>query len=191
MAKADDGPDFPDAHPDTSFDMYYDSSNNEVVFEVTTESSYYFGLGFGTSVMGTGNDMIMCTSSSGTPTCTDMHSNGYSAPIADSTDDLTVSGSVSGSQNVYEIRRALDTGDTDNDYVFALDTEFDMIWALAVNTNDISVSHDYRGANKATLYSDGSYSFADDHDDVPDAATPGSLVTSFALASLVAAFTIF
>ena len=104
---------------------------------------------------------------------------------------MTVSGSVSGSQNVYEIRRALDTGDTDNDYVFALDTEFDMIWALAVNTNDISVSHDYRGANKATLYSDGSYSFADDHDDVPDAATPGSLVTSFALASLVAAFTIF
>ena len=71
-----------------------------------------------------------------------------------------------------------------------------MIWALAVDTDDISVSHDYRGANKATLYSDGLYSFADDHDDdddddVPDAAAPGSLMTSFALASLVAAFTIF
>ena len=71
MAKADDGPDFPDAHPDTSFDMYYDSSNNEVVFEVTSESDHYIGFGFGTSVMGTGNDMILCSSSSGILDCLD------------------------------------------------------------------------------------------------------------------------
>ena len=74
--------------------MRYDSSSNEVVFEVTTGSDHYFGIGFGTSVMGTGNDMIMCTSSSGSLACTDMYSDGYNAPIADSSDDLTVSGSV-------------------------------------------------------------------------------------------------
>ena len=67
----DDGPDFPDDESTTAFDMRYDSSSNEVVFEVTSESDHYIAFGFGTSVMGTGNDMIMCSSSSGILDCLD------------------------------------------------------------------------------------------------------------------------
>ena len=52
---------------------------------------------------------------------------------------LTIEG-ASGDLNVYEIRRALDTGDIGEDYVFALDTEFDMIWAMFTDTSG-SASH--------------------------------------------------
>ena len=120
---------------------------------MTTEGDHYFGLGFGKNFMGSGNDMIMCANNSGSLACTDMYSNGYSALLADSTGDLTVSSSVYDNLNIYEIRRALDTGDTSDDYVFALDTEFDMIWALFIVSNNIGVSHDYRVTNKACFSS--------------------------------------
>ena len=188
-------PDFPSAYPDTSFDMKYDTDNSEVVIEVTTENDHYFGFGFGTTTMGTGNDMIMCTSSTGSLACSDMYSAGNASPTVDSAENLTVTGSTSSGLNHYEIRRALDTGDSSHDYVIALDTEFDMIWSLGTSSNSVSSGHGSdRNSFTATVNSDGSYSFSTSSDSSPDEAAPSAFTmagTKLTLAIFAATLALF
>ena len=55
------------------------------------------------------------------------------------------------------VRRALDTGDLDHDYVFQLDREFDIGYAYNDYANSFSwyTKHQWAGSVKVTLPSDG------------------------------------
>ena len=176
---------FKEDYPEDTFSVSYDSANQEVTFTITLKNTHYFGFGFGTSTMGTGNDMIMCTASSGSPTCSDMVSNGYATPTVDSNDNLTQSNSSSGDIDTYVITRALDTGDSE-DYVIPLDTDFDFIWCLSVDTNDISQTHDYRQAEIMEIEADGEWEI--EGYEIPDAAAglAGTAMASAIVTALLA-----
>ena len=121
------------------FDMRYIENASEVEITITTKSSYWFGISFG-SGMTLGNDMIMCTTDGFPPTCYDMTSTGFAAPEIDSSQDLTTRVEMDSDFEFiyYTIRRQLDTSDSD-DFVVPLDKEFEMAWAAGVDTNDVTV----------------------------------------------------
>ena len=55
-----------------------------IQFNVTVKQGSWFGMGFGTTGMTAGSDMIMCSvPTNAAPTCTDMVSQGETAPKAD------------------------------------------------------------------------------------------------------------
>ena len=153
-----------------------------MTFTITLKNTHWFGFGFGTTTMGNGNDMIMCTAESGSPTCTDRVSNGYAQPTEDTISNITQSNSSSGDIDTYVITRALDTSDSE-DYVIPIDTEFDFIWCLSVDTNDISQTHDYRGAERIEIEEDGEWEI--EGREIPDAANLPASLASTAMASAI------
>lgn len=159
------------------------------------------GLGLGDDHMTAGTDMIMCkATASGVGECEDMTAVGEMAPVKDTTQNTTavfsVADAAAKTTNV-EIRRALDTGDA-QDYVFQLDTEFEMCWATNTESSDFTAYHTGAGRGGAmySIKSDGTsnaatYPEADSdaehssHEEDNAVATVGTMAAALTVATVL------
>jgi hypothetical protein len=95
-------------------------------FIITVSNSHWASLGFGTSM--TNVDMVSIQTP-GTPTILDHFSTGTGTPPIDTTNDYILeSTTASGTDNIYKIKRPLNTGDSD-DFTITKGTVHSMVWA--------------------------------------------------------------
>jgi hypothetical protein len=114
-------------------------------------------------------DVIMATVEGNVPSVQDSWAAGYSAPPADTIDDVSLGGgSETAGTTVVEFSRLLDTGDAADDY--ALDTPRYLLWAYNSFSDSFS---SYHSANRG--FSPEPIRFSDAV--VPE-PTPGSLLAA-------------
>ena len=58
--------------------------------------------------------------------------------------DLDGSFEVVGGEVIFQVTRKLDTGDTENDFLIPIDTDFEMAWAVKTDDSDLSRKHNKR-----------------------------------------------
>ena len=145
------------------FNMRYLAEEEQVELTVTMKDNSWFGLVPGQRDMGRGGDMLVFFTDGEMSEFADYHSVGYAPPEQDSEQDLlahpdrSIEFDGDGRITLFA-RRALDTGDSSDDFVIPLDQEFYIGYALNDDTNNLSYAtkHSVAGSVAITLNSDGS-----------------------------------
>ena len=139
---------------DVSIDACYDSRAQEVLFRAIVPDNSWFSIGIGGATM-QDTDMISWTVFGGRGRTADLWSSGayHAPPSEDLTQDLEDEvepqfDSTTGLMT-FMTRRKLDTGDTSEDYLIALDRAMPMCWAYK-NSATFS-KHDAHGVWSLTL----------------------------------------
>jgi len=84
-----------------------------------------------------------------------MYSIGLQAPAKDDIQDVQSKFTdLENGELEVTLRRALDTGDFDKDYILPVDTTFDLAWAVNLSSSDIQAMHSKRGAIRFTISSE-------------------------------------
>ena len=146
------------------FDMVHMKIDGEdyVQFDVRIPNNTWFALNVGGLGMGRGDDMITFKANGDDSTFLDGYSRGWRTPGVDDKMNLTGETTYSADKNevYFKVKRKLDTGDADNDFLIQLDKEFDMSWALQANTNDTGRKHSKRSRlPDVMLSSNGQYTW--------------------------------
>eukprot|EP00357_Protocruzia_adherens_P031629 CAMPEP_0115046616 /NCGR_PEP_ID=MMETSP0216-20121206/48843_1 /TAXON_ID=223996 /ORGANISM="Protocruzia adherens, Strain Boccale" /LENGTH=1396 /DNA_ID=CAMNT_0002429707 /DNA_START=26 /DNA_END=4216 /DNA_ORIENTATION=- len=121
-----------------------------VTWTITAESSgvTWAGVGFGGNNM-LNIDMVLGHLNGSNIEAMDAWSTGWIFPTEDDTTNISnVTGNKTGDVLTVSFERALDTGDSSQDYVIPLDTQFDIIWAYG---NTYGSIHSTRGTTSITV----------------------------------------
>lgn len=114
------------------------------------------GFALGAHGMTKGADMIMCSvSAANAATCQDMVSVGEMMPQVDTVNNITVTSEEKDGSVMVTVKRKLDTGDAEQDFVIPLDSEFEMSWSIMETGSDMTKEHTKFGEINAMLKSDG------------------------------------
>ena len=120
----------------------------------------WMGLVLGDSGMAPGSDMIQIKANGIHSRVYDKFSQGYISPANDREKDIPATFRFfEGGYIRFTLRRALDTGDTANDFLIPIEQEFDLGYAINDESNDLLLKHSKAGAVRALIKLDGTDSF--------------------------------
>lgn len=131
-----------------------------MTFEVYMRDNSWMGIVLGESGMGPGADMIQIKAEGINSRVYDKFSQGYISPAEDGQNNLDATFRFfEGDQIRFTITRALDTGDSEQDYLVPVDQEFDLGWAINYKNNEILNKHNEAGGLSLVLNSSGAPAF--------------------------------
>ena len=128
----------------------FDTAAEELIFTATVLENSWFAIGFGSDMF----DIDMIVWNSADQSVLDVWSTEHDVPQTDTTDNLTTSITAGDGVTIFETRRKLDTGDS-QDYVVQLDRN--TIWCYALRTEDgrWDSKHDEKEVFGIRINSDG------------------------------------
>ena len=128
---------------------------SQAIFEVYMKDGTWMGLVLGDVGMAPGSDMIQIKANGTNSRVYDKFSTGYISPPIDSDKNLQATFRFfEGGFIRFTIKRALDTGDSQNDFLLPLEKSFELGWAVNSDTNNLLKKHNSAGGLTAVLYTD-------------------------------------
>jgi len=137
-----------------------EEDDSKAIFEIYMKDQTWMGLVLGDAGMTPGADMVQIKADGINSRVYDKFSTGYISPPQDASKDLTDNKFrfFEGGYVRFTLVRELDTGDS-SDFLIPVDKEFDLGWAVNLDTNDLLSKHSEAGAMRAIINADGSDAF--------------------------------
>ncbi len=117
----------------------YDALKGELIFKAQIPNNSWLGIGFGATMKNT--DMITWSAKNGIGRIYDSYSSGYGKPKEDKVQNVELASNPSFNKSEdrvsFVVRRKLDTGDSDNDFIVILDEDIAMSYAYKQGSGNI------------------------------------------------------
>lgn len=136
----------------SNFYLHYSLNGTTIYFAMEGAKLGYLAIGFGYASKMDQSDIYIGYVDSAGAHMSDNWGTGTISHVQDATNNiLSYAGSENSTSTVLEFSRALDTGDSTEDNVIALETTVNLIWAYADAADDFTSYHTARGYATATF----------------------------------------